>query len=524
MIGNQTKGRGFRGLLNYLESQRDARLIGGNMGGYNARALAREFQISRQLNLKADRVVYHASLSLPPNERLDDETWNEIANRYLEQMGFDCNQYVVYRHADTSHDHIHICASRIRLDNGKIVHDSWDYKRSETIIRQIERDYGLQQTQSSYEKLSRNPSVGQQRRLEREHFEYINGLRPTPQERPIKQQLQELIDRATTDHPTMPQLIERLQLLGVEVRHGFTRNGKSKGISYSMDGQAFSGSQLGSAYTFPGLQKHKGVDYQPQRDSLSIEQLLLNPVKLTQINQQFLLSSQPETVKAFDTQLRSVQSHSVGQGIEDWVLGVEKEHSSLHDSAVNSSAQCVTVSSVGKEHSSLHPKPDALGFDSEPGDITPRVHDSLDESTIKPGSFSQVLPRNIPHPAEEVISLNATPSTEDENEKIQFERTQIVAPILAGILSVARTTRFEGKEHTVYWSENQLVLVRNSDQAQLIRARKKQSQWEPVERSSLTEEIVQHFQQFIPKIEEGLRYLQQEKEKSRENRSQGLSL
>ena len=40
MIGNQTKGRGFRGLLNYLESQKDAKLIGGNMGGNNARALA----------------------------------------------------------------------------------------------------------------------------------------------------------------------------------------------------------------------------------------------------------------------------------------------------------------------------------------------------------------------------------------------------------------------------------------------------------------------------------------------------
>lgn len=42
MIGNQTKGRGFRGLLNYLENQKDAKLIGGNMGGNNAPALARE--------------------------------------------------------------------------------------------------------------------------------------------------------------------------------------------------------------------------------------------------------------------------------------------------------------------------------------------------------------------------------------------------------------------------------------------------------------------------------------------------
>jgi branched-subunit amino acid transport protein AzlD len=288
MIGNQTKGRGFRGLLEYLENQKDAKLIGGNMGNNNARALAREFKISRQLNPEADRVVYHASLSLLHNERLDEATWNEIANRYLEKMGFDNNQYVVYRHSNTEHDHIHICASRIRLDNGKIVHDSWDYKRSETIIRQLELDYGLQATKGSHEKLSRNPSIGQQKRLEREHEEYINGERPTPQERPIKQQLQELIDRATIDKLTMPQLVERLQLQGVEVRHGLTRNGKSKGISYSWNDQKFSGTSLGPAYTFPGLQKHKGIDYQPQRDDELIEHLLKNPKEQAVKSQRFI--------------------------------------------------------------------------------------------------------------------------------------------------------------------------------------------------------------------------------------------
>ncbi|MHC5916999.1 MAG: relaxase/mobilization nuclease domain-containing protein [Nostoc sp.] len=288
MIGNQTKGRGFRGLLNYLESQKDAKLIGGNMGGNNARALAREFKISRQLNPEADRVVYHASLSLPENERLDEPTWNEIANRYLEEMGFDSNQYVVYRHSNTEHDHIHICASRIRLDNWKIVHDSWDYKSRETNIRQLERDYVLQATQSSHEKLSRNSSIGQQKRLEREYEEYINGERPTPQERPIKQQLQELIDRATIDKLTMPQLVERLQLQGVEVRHGLTRNGKSKGISYSWNDQKFSGTSLGPAYTWPGLQKHKEIDYQPQRDDELIENLLKNPKEQAVESQRFI--------------------------------------------------------------------------------------------------------------------------------------------------------------------------------------------------------------------------------------------
>jgi Relaxase/Mobilisation nuclease domain len=284
MIGNQTKGKSFRGLLDYLENKEQSSLIGGNMFGTNARELAREFRLSRQLNPEAEKVVHHVSLSLSPDEQLDNDTWCEIADKYMNAMGYTANQYAIYRHSDRDHDHIHICASRISLDDGKITRDSWEYVRSEKIIRQLELEYGLQQTLSSKEKLNRAPSYGQQRRIEREQLEYEQGLRNTAPQQPIKTQLIEVIDRATVDKPTMPQLMERLQLQGVEIRHGVTRNGKSKGISYSWNDQKFSGTSLGPAYTFPGLQKHKSIDYQPQRDDAKIEQLLNNRVGRTVVN------------------------------------------------------------------------------------------------------------------------------------------------------------------------------------------------------------------------------------------------
>ncbi|MBD2682555.1 MULTISPECIES: relaxase/mobilization nuclease domain-containing protein [Nostoc] len=291
MIGKQTKGRGFRKLLDYLESRENAQLIGGNMSGRNARELAREFRLSRQLNSDADRVVYHVSLSAAKGDKLDDEKWTEIGDRYMKEMGFDANQFVIFRHHNTDDDHVHIAASRIRMDTGLVVHDSWDYVRSEKVLRQIEIDYNLVQVQGSREKLNRTPSTGQIRRIIREQEEYSSGRRDTPPERTIKEQLQQTIDTASVDHPQMPILIWRLQLAGISVRTGFTRNGKSKGISYQKDGQAFSGTQLGAAYTFPGLQKHLGIDYQPERDDEFINKLLLKPVKplpIEQLEKQFL--------------------------------------------------------------------------------------------------------------------------------------------------------------------------------------------------------------------------------------------
>ncbi len=268
------------------------------MFGTNARELAREFRLSRQLNPEAEKVVHHVSLSLSPGEQLDNDTWCEIADKYIEEMGYTANQYAIYRHNDRNHDHIHICASRISLDDGKITRDSWEYVRSEKIIRQLELEYGLQQTLSSKEKLNRAPSYGQQRRIEREQLEYEQGERNTPPQQSIKTQLIELIDRAIVDKPTMPQLVERLQLQGVEVRHGLTRNGKSKGISYSWNDQKFSGTSLGPAYTWPGLQKHKEIDYQPQRDDGHIEHLLKNPRERTVVSQQLETSRQDSGLTA----------------------------------------------------------------------------------------------------------------------------------------------------------------------------------------------------------------------------------
>jgi hypothetical protein len=89
-------------------------------------------------------------------------------------------------------------------------------------------------------------------------------------------QLQDLIDEVTQDNPSMPEFVERLQQQGVEVQVGLTRTGIgfSKGISYNLDGVALSGTQLGKAYTFSGLQKHRGVSYDKGRDNALIEALM----------------------------------------------------------------------------------------------------------------------------------------------------------------------------------------------------------------------------------------------------------
>lgn len=369
MIGKQVKGRGFRELLNYLFNKEGAQLIGGNMVGENPRELAAEFRFLKALNPRVERVVYHASLSVPARKKLDNEKWIAIAQDYLNGMGFDDNQYVIVRHVDRSHDHIHIVASRIKL-TGECVHDGWDYRRSEQLIRQLERDYQLEAAQSSWEKDRRSPTTGEWRQRQR------TG------EDSVRERLQDYIDEAAADCPTMPQLINRLKNEGIDVRVGHTRTG-NRGISYQLDGIAISGTHLGREYTFPGLQKYKGVSY--------------------------------------------------GNG---------------HDRAIQRAS------------------------DRLPADV----------------------------------------------EEVQLKRTRIVAQIVSNYLNSIGENEHQSKQYIAGWDEDELVLVRNSDSRQLMRAIYKDNSWEAVERGRLTEADVQFFQRLQQLLIEAQEREQLQRERKQEQR------
>ncbi len=274
MIGKQVKGKSFRGVLNYLHDREHSRIIGGNMAGDTPRVMSAEFAVARRLNPQLEKAVYHSSLSLPSYEHLDDETWNAIASEYLAGMEFVGSQYVVYRHSDRDHDHIHIVASRIRITDGTTVNDSWDYVRSEQLIRELETKYELTPTVSSNQKQQRGQTSGEMKLIER------TG------EESVRTKLQEIIDQETDLAIAMPELINRLKDKGVDAKITVTRTGKIKGISYQLDGVATSGTHLGRGYTFGGLQKYKQVSYDDNKErSELIEASERKPLSAAEIEQ-----------------------------------------------------------------------------------------------------------------------------------------------------------------------------------------------------------------------------------------------
>lgn len=251
MIAKAIKGKGFRGAVAYDLQKGKSILLDSNMSAKekgSVNAFAKEFGAVRALRPQLKKAVCHVSISLHPDENLSDKDWCRVAQTWLTDMGFTDNQYLVSRHTDTKHPHIHILVNRIRLD-GSVVSDSHDYKRQEAVMRKLEKEFGLVQVKNSKEAEKSSPKKG----------ELEQAIRR--QEPSVRMLLQEIISNTLSQPMPLNDFIDELQKNKVEVKLNQASTGTISGISFSMNGVSFKGSKLGKGFTWNAL-KQKGLYYE----------------------------------------------------------------------------------------------------------------------------------------------------------------------------------------------------------------------------------------------------------------------
>jgi hypothetical protein len=72
------------------------------------------------LNENVSRKSVHISLNFDPSEKLSKERLQEIADTYMQKIGFGEQPYLVYQHFDSGHPHIHIVSVKVRADGSQI--------------------------------------------------------------------------------------------------------------------------------------------------------------------------------------------------------------------------------------------------------------------------------------------------------------------------------------------------------------------------------------------------------------------
>lgn len=97
-----------------------------------------------ELNTNVSRNSLHISLNFDPSENgLSDERMIKIARAYMLELGFGEQPYLVYRHFDAGHPHLHAVTTNIRHDGSRIDLHHLAIRKSEPARKKLEVEFGL---------------------------------------------------------------------------------------------------------------------------------------------------------------------------------------------------------------------------------------------------------------------------------------------------------------------------------------------------------------------------------------------
>jgi hypothetical protein len=239
MIGKTIIGRSFAGCVTYqfnkLDHEKGEILLSRGVRDYSAEVMTDDFEQQRRINPSLGRAVWHTSISFPPEEKeqLTNDKMAAIALDYLQGMGLAQGQYAVIRHDDRPHPHFHIVANRV-ADNGKTVSDGLNYARSEKLLRELEKKYGL------------TPVVSQGKRLSVENVPVHDQARI---------HLREIVQGCARTTKSLDEFMRAIEARGIGVQLHQNAASKASGISFELNGQHFKGSQLARSLSLGGLTK-----------------------------------------------------------------------------------------------------------------------------------------------------------------------------------------------------------------------------------------------------------------------------
>ncbi|EPC6101795.1 relaxase/mobilization nuclease domain-containing protein [Shigella sonnei] len=257
MKGNVAKtGRSFKNRVEYILKD-DHDFICSNMASdyNNVSDLTDEFKTVSSFRQDIKKPVFHAFLSLPKNEHLTDEQWQEIAKDYLKEMNIDIekHQYICVRHNDTDKEHIHIVANRIGLD-GSVWLGQHSAFNTIAACERLEVKHDLTITQGL---------KGQKSEVSAPTKNEIEQALRTG-EKPARIVLQNALQAALVGKPDLSTFVERLQAVGIEPRFNVASTGNVAGCSFSVGDVAFKGSSLGKKFSWNTIKSK--VKYDKNRD------------------------------------------------------------------------------------------------------------------------------------------------------------------------------------------------------------------------------------------------------------------
>lgn len=251
MIGTIVYGESCQGMLNYVFAKEDMRILGyGNMisQDISQKFFGSVLHFQGQRNATKNRYT-HISLNLPHGEHLDDKTFHKVSQEYMEQMGYGEQPYVVVRHNDTKHEHVHIISTNVN-ESGKVLNIFNSHRRSVATRQYLEKKFDLLPA----------PSTKQERKLPLYRLPELQlGMDET---QGTKFYLQDVLNGILQKHKvrSFQELAKLVVPYHIEIRQAKSESGRV-GVAYGLNNQQgyqtrfINGSVVHRRLSGPKLQK-----------------------------------------------------------------------------------------------------------------------------------------------------------------------------------------------------------------------------------------------------------------------------
>jgi len=234
MIGKVITGRSFGGCIRYVVQKNDAVILGAaGVRMQQVNQITNDFNLQRKYNPNLGKAVGHIALSWSVNDaaNLSDEVMVNIAKEYLQKMKIQDTQYLIVKHQDKDHPHIHIVYNRVS-NNGKTISDNFQKQRNVQVAKELTLKHGLYLSPGK-EKVNRQQLKGEDK---------------------IKYELFDAIRAASKKVKNINELKQVLAKQGI-VTHLKYKSGTAEvqGISFSKGEYKFKGSEIDRSLSYAKL-------------------------------------------------------------------------------------------------------------------------------------------------------------------------------------------------------------------------------------------------------------------------------
>jgi hypothetical protein len=160
MVAKISTGKSIRGMLHYNENKvtaGEARLIlssgfAGDIEKMDFQQKLQRFQHLTELKPNVKTNAVHISLNFHSSENLDNGKLQQIAAAYMDRIGFGDQPFLVYRHDDAAHQHLHITTTNITAQAERIDLHDIGKKLSEPARKDLETEFNLVKAESKIPK------------------------------------------------------------------------------------------------------------------------------------------------------------------------------------------------------------------------------------------------------------------------------------------------------------------------------------------------------------------------------------